>query len=54
MSTALAPWNLEITAYEAKKGKMAPWTVEQYGLELDEILVFADRHNEEDLFQRDS
>lgn len=49
--TVSAPWNLEITAYEAKKGNMALWAVEQYGLKPDEALVFGDGYNDENLFQ---
>ena len=49
--TASAPWNLEITACEAKKGNMALWAVEQYGLEPDEALVFGHGYNDENLFQ---
>lgn len=49
--TASAPWNLEITAKEAQKGKMALWVAKHLGIALNNILVFGDSDNDMSLFQ---
>ena len=48
--TASAPWNLEVTARDAQKGRMARWMAERYGIPPDEVLVFGDGGNDRSLF----
>lgn len=48
--TTSAPWNLEITARQAQKGRTARWMAERYGIPPDEVLVFGDGCNDRSLF----
>lgn len=49
--TASAPWNLEVTAREAQKGKTARWAACRLGVAPDEALVFGDSDNDRSLFR---
>lgn len=48
--TASAPWNLEVTARDAQKGRMARWMAARYGIPPEEVLVFGDGCNDWSLF----
>ncbi len=49
--TTSAPWNLEVTARDAQKGRMARWMAARCGIPLDEALVFGDGCNDRSLFR---
>lgn len=49
--TTSAPWNLEVTAWDAQKGGTARWMAERYGIPPDEVLVFGDGCNDRSLFR---
>lgn len=49
--TTSAPWNLEVTAREAQKGRTARWMAARYGILPDEVLVFGDGCNDRSLFR---
>lgn len=48
--TTSAPWNLEVTARDAQKGRTARWMAARYGIPPDEVLVFGDGCNDRNLF----
>lgn len=48
--TTSAPWNLEVTARDAQKGRMARWMAERCGIPPDEALAFGDGSNDRSLF----
>lgn len=48
--TTSAPWNLEVTARDAQKGRTARWMAARYGIPPDEVLVFGDGCNDRSLF----
>lgn len=49
--TASAPWNLEVTARNAQKGRTARWMAARYGIVPEEVLVFGDGCNDRSLFR---
>lgn len=49
--TSSAPWNIEITAHEARKARMVERAAHLYGIDLDHIVVFGDGSNDESLFR---
>ena len=49
--TSSAPWNIEITAREARKARMVERAAQLYGIDLDHIVVFGDGSNDESLFR---
>lgn len=48
--TTSAPWNLEVTARDAQKGRTARWMAKRNGIPPDEVLVFGDGCNDGNLF----
>lgn len=49
--TSSAPWNIEITAREARKARMVERAAQLYGIAPDHIVVFGDGSNDESLFR---
>lgn len=49
--TASAPWNLEVTARDAQKGRTARWMAARYGIPPEEVLVFGEGCNDQSLFR---
>ncbi|EOQ35536.1 Cof-type HAD-IIB family hydrolase [Butyricicoccus pullicaecorum] len=49
--TSSAPWNIEITAHEARKARMVERAAQLYSVDLDHIVVFGDGSNDESLFR---
>ena len=44
--TSSAPWNIEITAHEARKARMVERAAQLYGIAPDHIVVFGDGSND--------
>lgn len=49
--TSSAEWNLEITAAGAQKGKMLQRAAELYHVSAEEVMVFGDGKNDENMFR---
>lgn len=49
--TASAPWNLEVTARDAQKGRTSRWMAERCGIPPEEVLAFGDGCNDRSLFR---